>query len=431
MFFKKIKDSALLKTGANYSVTATAASVVGMIVSLLNMRWLGPSELGIWQSLCVVTAYVPFLQLGVQSGLNIELPMLLGRNDIPKVKQYIATSYYISIIVTALIALLGVTASIIIWAKGYGLKYVFGIIALTAVNVGNSISYHFIARFRSSMSFNKLTSIIRVQIVVMVLCIPLIYFFGFWGLLMYNAFPGLVHAILMKIKSPFPETKAHFEKKEATYLMKRGIILMLYGQTSTAIKTFQQMFLLRFGGTIYVGLFSPALAMGSILHLLPGQMSQFLVPQMGYKYGSTGKARDVWPYVKKIFIYMPIATLPVSLVLSLLLPYLISTFFPKYMESIIAMQIMCFGFVFSCSSMTVNFLYTIKAYKEATYIIITEFLGYLLFPTFFYKVIGLSILISVALGVSLSYFLIYTVTIIVMRITLFKPKYNKGSSDVL
>ena len=116
--------------------------------------------------------------------------------------------------------------------------------------------------------------------------------------------------------------------------------------------------------------------------------------------------------------------LPVSFLIALLIPWLINTFFPKYIESITAMQVMAFGFVFSSSSMTTNFLYTIKAYKEATYIIIAEFLCYLILPTLFYKVIGFSILVSVAVGVSLAYFIIYLTTFLVMRLTLLKKKYN-------
>ena len=430
--FQKIKSNALLKTGANYSITATTSSVVGMVVSLLNMRWLGPTELGIWQSLCVVSAYVPFLQLGVQSGLNLELPILLGKNDEIKAKEYIANAYYISIVVTLLILIVGVTATVVVWLKGLGLKYVFGVLALTAVNVGSSIAYHFIARYRSSMSFDILTSIIRIQIIAMVLCVPLIYFFGFWGLLAYNAIPNLVYAFLMMKRSPFSDAKPRIEKPSTVYLIKRGTIQMLYVQTATAIKTFQQMFLLRFGGTTYVGLFSPALAIGSIVNLLPSQIAQFLVPQMGYKFGNTGKAKDVWPVVRKIMLLIPLAILPFSVLLVLFLPWLVNTFFPKYIESILAMQIMAVGFVFSASSMTTNFLYTIKAYKEATFIILAELLSYALLPTFLYKVIGLSILVSVSVGVSIAYLVIYITTFLVMRITLFKPQYNCNNqkSDV-
>lgn len=426
---KKFRGNSLAKTGANYSITATTASVVAMLVSLLNMRWLGPSELGIWQSLCVVSAYVPFLQLGVQSGLNLELPVLLGKNDEKKVRDFIANAYFMSIVVTSLILLAGLIATVVVWLKGLGPKYVFGVLALTGVNVGTSIAYHFIARYRSAMSFDKLTKIIRIQLYASILCVPLIYFFGFWGLLVYNAIPILIYAGLMKKMSPFADTLPRIEKINAFYLIKRGTIQMLYVQTATAIKTFQQMFLLRFGGTTFVGLFSPALAIGNVINLLPGQISQFLVPQMGYKYGSSGQAKDLWPFVKKIMLVMPLAIFPVSLLFYLVLPWLVNTFFVKYVESITAMQIMAFGFMFSAASMVTNFLYTIKAYKDATFIILAEFLSYLILPTFFYKIVGLPLLISVATGVSFAYLIIYITTFVVMRVALFKPKYNMSKED--
>ncbi len=422
--FQKIKGNSLFKTGANYSLVSTLASIIAMGVSILNMRWLGPSELGIWQSLCVVTAYVPFLQLGVQSGLNLDLPILLGKNDESKAKDYIANAFFINIIVTVLIIVIGLIAAIVVYTKGLGLKYVFGVLAITGVNVANSVAYHFIARYRSSMSFDRLTSIIKVKIIVALLCIPCIYFWGFWGLLLYNAVPLLVYAGLMFKKSPFSETRPKIDRVNSFYLIKRGVIQMLYVQTSTAIKTFQQMFLLHFGGTLFVGLFSPALAIGGVINLLPSQIAQFLVPQMGYKYGNTGQAKDLWPYVKKILTIMPLAILPFSIVIALLLPWMINTFFPKYIESITAMQIMSFGFVFSCSSMTTNFLYTIKAYKDATFIIIAEFFGYAFLPLFLYKIIGFPLLISIAVGVALTYFVVYLTTFIVMRVALFRPKYN-------
>lgn len=428
--FQKIKGNALVKAGTNYSLTATLASVVGMIVSILNMRWLGPSELGIWQSLCIVSAYIPFLQLGVQSGLNLDLPVLLGKNDEDRARDYIASAYYINIIVTLIIFIIGILATIVVWLKDLGPKYVFGVLALTGVNVGASVAYHFIARYRSSMSFDTLASIIRIQLCATILCIPLIYLFKFWGLLLYHSVPSIVYAALLFRKSPFPEVRPKIEKRDAFYLVKRGTIQMLFVQTSTAIKTLQQMFLLKFGGTTFVGLFSPALAIGGVINLLPGQLAQFLIPQMGYKYGNSGQARDLWPYVKKIFIIIPIAVLPISFIIAFGLPWLINTFFPKYVESITAMQIMAFGVVFSCSSMTTNFLYTIKAYKEASLIIIAEFICYLVLPTFFYKIMNLPLLISVATGVSSSYFIVYITTVCVMRKTLFMPKYNTTANFI-
>lgn len=59
--------------------------------------------------------------------------------------DYIANAYFINIIVTSIILIVGIIATVVVLLKGLELKYVFGILALTAVNVGSSISYHFIA----------------------------------------------------------------------------------------------------------------------------------------------------------------------------------------------------------------------------------------------------------------------------------------------
>lgn len=422
---KKLRNNKLAKSGINYSLSSTSLSAISIVVSLLNMRWLGPSELGVWQSLTIFSSYIPFLQLGIQSGLNLELPILLGNNDEKKLRSYIANAYFFSWLVTFIILCGGLFAAVLVGIKGMGPKYVFGVIALTGLNVGTSIAYHFIARYRSSMAFDILSEIIRLQILTAVFCIPLIYYFHYWGLLVYNSVPILIYAILMYIRSPFNDVKPAFTKNDSIYLIKRGTIQMCYVQTSTAIKTIQQWFLLHFGSTVYVGLFSPALAIGSIINMIPGQLNQFLVPQMGYKYGQTKKARDLWPFVKKFTLIAPFVILPISLSFYFVLPWLITTFFTKYVESIRAMQIMSLGFIFSAASNMGGFLYTIKAYKEATVIIATEFVSYLIFPSFFYLIAGLPILKSLALGVTCAFFCIYICTFVVLRITLFKPVYNK------
>ena len=71
----------LIKTGASYSVWATIKSVCSTLVGLAVMRWLNPFELGMWNTVSIFLAYLPFFQLGIQSGLNTELPVFLGKND--------------------------------------------------------------------------------------------------------------------------------------------------------------------------------------------------------------------------------------------------------------------------------------------------------------------------------------------------------------
>ena len=96
-FIDKIKNNPLFKVGASYSLASTCSSICTMIIGFLNMRWLGPELLGIWQSVTIINAYLPFFQLGIQGGLNLELPIMLGAKKESKALKLIATSYAFAI----------------------------------------------------------------------------------------------------------------------------------------------------------------------------------------------------------------------------------------------------------------------------------------------------------------------------------------------
>ena len=71
----------LLKTGAKYSLISTISSIISMLIGIVMMLWLMPEEIGKWNAVSMFIAYLPFLQLGVQSGLSVELPIKIGEND--------------------------------------------------------------------------------------------------------------------------------------------------------------------------------------------------------------------------------------------------------------------------------------------------------------------------------------------------------------
>lgn len=78
-----------------------------MVAGMVIMFWLDPSEVGKWNTVSIFLAYVPFLQLGIQSGLSIELPVTLGRNEESKARQFIANELRFAILVSVVILLIG------------------------------------------------------------------------------------------------------------------------------------------------------------------------------------------------------------------------------------------------------------------------------------------------------------------------------------
>lgn len=423
MFFR-IKSNTLIKSGLSYSVTSTMTSLITMLVAILNMRWIGPEQMGIWQTVSIISGYLGFLQLGVQSGLNLELPILLGKNQEETTRKFISSALFYAIIVTSFLFVIAIIAPLIAFALGHEIKMVMAILVMMIQAVNSSITIHLVARYRSSRSFNILAKIYLIQAMIMVICISLIWKFGFYGFLAYTVIYSTVHMLLMVKFSPFKDIKPQFDKGIFIHLVKRGIIMMGFNQTRSFAQSIPQWFLLTIGGVSSVGLFAPALSIGTVVNLLPNQLSQFFQPQMGYKYGEHGKAKLLWPYAKKTIMLMPLFALPICAILYIFEPWVITTLFPKYVESISAIQIITFGFVFSTSFISLSILYSIKAYKEAAVYSITELLLYLIAPAICYYIFNMPLLEAIALSISVTYLFLYILNYFIVKHTLFLPKYN-------
>ena len=160
--------------------------------------------------------------------------------------------------------------------------------------------------------------------------------------------------------------------------------------------------------------------------MLPGQIAQFFHPQMGFKYGQSGNARDMWKYIKIMVIIFPLVSIPLCLVIWFTTPWLLETFFPLYIESEWPMKIMSIAFVFSSAFTTHGVLYTIKAFKYAYIYSTIEILGYLILPILMIQVLPYDILVSVTIGLGANNFILYFLNIYLLKKVLFLPKYNKG-----
>lgn len=417
----------MLRTGINYSTASTLSSVVAMIVSFINMRWLEPELLGIWQSLTIINAYLPFLQLGIQSGLNLELPVELGKGNTQKASSLVATAKSFAVSLATILSVVGIVAVLILWIKGADPKIIWGALALSIMAVTTCFRGHFIATYRSAKAFDRLAKIYYIDTFVNVLMIYLIYKYLYYGLLLYCAAKEVIMTTLLYIYAPYKKEHRLFNKNDFAILFKRGLFMSIYNELKNVINSFPRIILLYFGGAVEVGLFTPALNIGTLILMIPRQLAQFLQPQMGYKYGETGMAKDMWPYLKKLTLLIPLFILPVSLVGWVLMPYVLDYLFPKYLDSLWPMRIMLIGFIFSIN-LTRGFIITIKAYKECLLLQLADALCLIVLPLIFIKAKIFSITIDMSLGLSIGYLITYIINYFIIRNTVFAPKYNMAQS---
>lgn len=396
-----------------------------MLVGIFIMRWVSPQELGLWNALTIIIAYLPLFQLGIQSELNRDLPILLGKNDIEQVHIVVKNSKGFSFLLFGFFIITGIILTIYFILQGKELSFILGAATVAIMAAFQSIQLHLIATFRSAKAFEKLTKIYFIDTILIICLIVFIYKFHYYGILIYSVVNVITITVLMYIFSPYKDLTAELHIKPLSTLLKRGLVLMTVIQLRSVSQSIPRWIVLSIGGVVKLGLFSPALAINGVMNMLPSQVAQFFHPQMGYKYGQSGSARDVWKYIIKMVIIFPLISLPVCALVWVLTPWLLKTYFPNYIESEWPMKIMAIGFVFSSAFTTHGILYTIKAFKTAYLYSFIELLGYFLFPLFFVKITDFDMLISVTIGLVCNNIFLYFLNIYLLRKTLFLPQYNR------
>lgn len=420
----KIFQNKLLRSGASYSIASTCSAVCGMIIGFLNMRWLGPEILGIWQSVTIIEAYLPIVQLGIQSGLNLELPILLGAKEDKKALQLVQTALSYACFLALLLSIMLGVVLWIVYNCNPNPQISLGLTAVSLIVIMSCFRLHYIATFRSAKAFGLLAKIFWIDFVVSIALIYFIYKFQYYGLLFFYVVKYAVFTLYMYLYAPYRNVKPKFYKESFMILLKRGVFMTFFNEIKGIVESLPRVVLLKVGGTTLVGLFNPALTIGNCLNLIPGQIASFLHPQFGIKYGQTKHAKDMWPYLKKLSIYVPICVFPVALLAWIIMPYLLEMVFPKYIDSLQPIRIMLIGYLFSTTYFSKGFLITIKAYKVVMFLQLIDilFFGGLTFIMLFFC--RYNTLVTLSFALSISYFITYIINILVVRRVLFLPKYN-------
>lgn len=307
---KALKNNKLLKTGTNYSLASSLSSVVTMLIAMISLRWIGPDQLGVWQSLSVINSYIIFMQLGIQSGLNLELPIILGRGEKSNAENHISTALSFAILISIILLILGFFLIVFFYYSGKSSIYIYTAIAIVIMAVIDCYKLHYIATFRSAIAFDKLAKIYYIDLIVNLSFIPLIFFLSYSGYLIYQVGRHLFFSLLLFLYAPYRHVKPRYLSIPFKNLLKRGIFMTIVNQTKGIIESSSRLLILHFGNVLMVGLFSPALSIRTAMDMIPSQVSQFLNPQFGYKYGKSGKARDMWPYLNKASLIIPLVCIP-------------------------------------------------------------------------------------------------------------------------
>lgn len=335
-------------------------SITQLIIGFVIARFVPPEDLGLWTTLNLAVTYVSFLQAGLISGLNRELPYSYGKGNTQEAKKLAGTVQSITIITSIIILLAGLLCSVFYQFENVKIKY--GVLAITIYIISLFFQNYLTSTYRSNNSFITLSKIQVINSIINLLSIIIIIYFAYYGLIIKSAIVSVLYTFHLFIARPI-NVGFIIDKNSLIKILKTGLPIWGLSYIESLASTFDKILLLKFSDLSSVGLYSFALYGYSLFLVLSITISKYISPRMSYKYGLNNDKKILWNYFKKITFFITIAQLLLVLVALSVLPYFTSSFFPQYKESIKAMQILVCAGMFKGSIIGVNVLISIKALK--------------------------------------------------------------------
>ena len=344
----------------SFMIFSLLLNLARLLTGLLCIQWISPEEIGVWQLMILIEGYLMFARFGIFNALNRELPYYLGRNRYEKAMIYHDTAEGYAILVSILF-LVGLSVSVIVynptilyWKEcmlvfaGYlPIKFYSGFIELT---------------YRSGRDFRKLAIVQAFLIVLTILSIILVYYFGFAGYLSRIILLAAIGLILMMWFRPFRfNAKLNYQYFKQLFRIGMPLFMSNYGQS--VINSFPGMLILIFGNLATLGLYYPVGIIINFGAMVPGAISSYLYPQTSYEYGVNKNINQVVQKSLKAGFYSMLLMVPVIGIVFLLLPFMFYRFAPQYSEALMAAKWALLFSLVGCMSLLYNPFAILKAWK--------------------------------------------------------------------
>jgi O-antigen/teichoic acid export membrane protein len=363
-----------------------------MFAGFVILGWMSPQELGVWQSLLIVQSYATIVQGGITSGLNRELPFRVGAGD-SSVWSLAATGQTFAVASSSFLVAAGIISCFV---GGTPLvRYSLAIILF--VTAANTYENYLAVTFRADQAFDKLARVYLGLAVLNVVTLPIVYFFGYKGLVQRYLFIALVSVTATHWCRPF-RLPLRLKIRDLVELAKVGVPLFFFGYIIGVAATFPKTILLMQSGTTMVGLFAPAAAMLGVMALLPGSVSQYIYAKMSFRFGQQGDPRALWSYAWKASVGSLALSLPIAIAASVVFPWFVRTFYPKYTEAAPAVVWVSIAGALFSSSMFSSALNSMQAWRWITISSLSRVALSFILPYAFVRMYSGSLLVGVSVG---------------------------------
>ncbi|WP_299519972.1 hypothetical protein [Winogradskyella sp.] len=399
---KKLSNIKGYSTASKYVASGLVMTFASLITGFIVLSWISPEDIGRWQSFTVFIGYVQLLTLGISQGINRELPYWLGKEHVDIAIAKLKTAgAFISKLVLWLYIVLTLLTLLLFKLEVLRKEGAFMLMFAGSIAFFNILRTFLGATYRTSNEFKKLTYIQLVISGLYILFIPLIYFYGIWGYIVYQFLINTAFVLLFRIYRPY-KVKYEFNKSNFIDLLNVGFPIFFWNYIGVISRSLPRLILVVFGSPLLVGLFAPAGNVNNAVLAIPKFLNRYLFPKMAFKFGQHGDKNTVFKMALKTVKYLFVVMLGIGLVLVFIIPYAIPYVFPKYQDGVLAAQIMVFSGVFYSVNMVFHVaLNSLKAFKYFKFLISFRLLS-IVICSYIFVIFFDDLLLGVSLGAALT-----------------------------
>lgn len=321
---------------ASANLVATALGLVG---SLVQARFIAPTDLGFIRKYSVVSNYAIFLSLGLFTIVQREYAVQVGRGDERAARRAVAIGQSWIVLVSTLVCsglLLVAGAQLLLGNAREAAGWLVQVVAVGSLLYGG----HLASTFRSGQDFISLSKSSYVGAALGVLVLPLFALWPFPALVIRSIAGPVATTLYQHLRRPV-RVAWHLPLGEWRQLVGRGMRLFVGSYLRynfwVSVEVWAVLALAGDGG---IGLFVFASTIAAALGQLATAVNQVFAPRMAVAYGKTGDVTECLRLAARPTLVNVAAGLAVAAVALLLLPTLVSVAFPRYGAAVPILKIL-------------------------------------------------------------------------------------------
>lgn len=364
--FRK-RASPHVSTGV-FTASRLACSALGMLGGLLTVRLVAPATLGFFNTVSIGQGYLTWLNLGIFTGLNRELPYFYGKGDPEKANEMAATAQFWAGLLGGITFAGFTVAGVISWFLG---KHWLGAALLANAIMAFTSFYngYLNITFRTKHDFVKL-AVIDVSVSALAICLlVLVWIWNFYGVCLRFTLIPLASLILLFTFRPV-KVRTAWSTANFRHLIATGLPIYMAAQvyawwngsltpTWVAWKC----------GTEAMGLYAFVTFTYVASAALTGSISQVYYPRLVENYAKFHDLPRLFCILRKPVVVLLLANLLALAAGWCLMPYAIRWLAPKYGGATMAAQCALFSCILSAAYPVFSIFPVIK--KVGIYLVCT------------------------------------------------------------